>query len=186
MTHGQTTTAYVVMGASGCGKSTVGRALAQRLGVEFVDGDDLHPASNVAMMAAGTALTDADREPWLAVVGDWIRGRADKGAVVACSALKRAYRDAIQARAGGDVVFIHLDLPESVLAERVLGREHFFPPHLLTSQLQTLEPLSAQESGRRVDGTEPVDTIVAAILAPQMLNAHAQVSAGVQDGERAG
>lgn len=150
----------VVMGASGCGKSTVGRELAERLGLEFKDGDDLHPASNVAKMAAGDALTDEDRWPWLALVGQWLAERSQTGAVVACSALRRSYRDVLRGAAGDGTLFVYLDLPEAVLLERVKSREHFFPPHLLTSQLATLEALHPDEVGVRVDGTLPVADLV--------------------------
>ena len=121
----------VVMGASGCGKSTVGRELAARLGLEFKDGDDLHPATNVSKMAAGDPLTDEDRWPWLTPVGQWLAARSASGSVVACSALRRAYRDVLRDAAGKDTLFVYLDLPEAVLLERVKARDHFFPPHLL-------------------------------------------------------
>ena len=150
----------VVMGASGCGKSTVGRELAARLGLEFKDGDDLHPATNVSKMAAGDPLTDEDRWPWLTLVGQWLAERSASGSVVACSALRRAYRDVLRDAAGKDTLFVYLDLPEAVLLERVKARDHFFPPHLLTSQLATLEALHPDEVGVRVEGTLPVAELV--------------------------
>jgi gluconokinase len=127
----------VVMGVSGCGKTTLGRALAERLGAAFVDADDLHPVANVAKMAAGQPLTDADRWPWLDLVAQALRDRAP--VVVACSALRRAYRDRL--RRAGDVRFLHLAAPQEVIAGRLAARQgHFMPPGLLTSQYATLEP----------------------------------------------
>jgi carbohydrate kinase (thermoresistant glucokinase family) len=157
----------VVMGVSGAGKTTVGSALAERLGLRFQDADDLHPDANVAKMAAGTPLDDADRAPWLAVVGDALAAADEPGMVMACSALKRAYRDAIRARAG-DARFVLLTAPAEVLRERIGHRTgHFMPAALLDSQLATLEPLGADEHGITVDvsGTldENVDAVVRAL-----------------------
>jgi carbohydrate kinase (thermoresistant glucokinase family) len=141
----------VVMGPSGCGKSTVGAALAEALGVPFVDGDDLHPLTNVEKMAAGIPLDDDDRMPWLRVVGEALRD-AD-GIVVACSALRRRYRDAIRAEAP-DAFFAELVVDRSTLAGRVQERvDHFMPASLLDSQLAALEPLAADERGVRVDAS---------------------------------
>lgn len=129
----------VVMGVAGSGKSAVGAALAQALGHGFCDVDGLHPAANVAKMAAGTPLTDADRWPWLDRVAAELAARPPL--VMACSALRRAYRDRIRAGAGGPVLFIHLTGPRQVIAERLAARKgHFMPPALLDSQLATLEP----------------------------------------------
>jgi carbohydrate kinase (thermoresistant glucokinase family) len=157
----------VVMGVSGAGKTTVGSALAERLALRFEDADDLHPDANVAKMAAGTPLDDADRAPWLAVVGDALAAAEEPGMVMACSALKRAYRDAIRARAG-DARFVLHTAPAEVLRERIGHRTgHFMPATLLDSQLATLEPLGADESGVTVDvsGTldENVDAVVRAL-----------------------
>lgn len=155
----------VVMGVSGAGKSTVGIALAGALGVRFVDADGLHPAANVAKMAAGTSLTDADRWPWLDLVGAALADARDSGLVVACSALKRAYRDRIRAASPG-VRFVHLDVPRTMLAERVTVRpDHFMPPSLLDSQLDTLEPLAPDEAGMLVSAVTGVDATVDAVLA---------------------
>lgn len=138
----------VVMGPSGAGKSTVGRALADLRGALFIDGDDLHPAANVAKMAAGHPLDDADRMPWLERVGDALHAHDD--IVVACSALKRGYRDAIRRREP-DAVFVELVVDRDELATRMSTRgEHFMPTTLLDSQLRTLEPLDADERGARV------------------------------------
>ena len=133
----------VVMGVSGCGKSTLGAALAARLGVAFVDADDLHPPANRAKMAAGVALTDADRWPWLDLVTGVLQDRAP--VVVACSALRRAYRDRL--RRAGEVRFLHLAAPREVIAARLAARQgHFMPASLLDSQYATLEPPGPDEA----------------------------------------
>ena len=150
----------VVMGVSGSGKSTIGALIADALGVPFLDADALHPRSNIEKMAAGHPLTDADRWPWLAVVGRRLAAAGESGAVIACSALKRSYRDAIAAQAP-DVVFVHLDGPAHVLGRRLEGRSgHFMPPSLLTSQLAALEPLGRGERGTTVDISGAVPDVV--------------------------
>ncbi len=154
-------TRLVVMGVSGSGKTTVGRALAAELGVSFVDGDDLQPPSNVRKMASGTPLTDEDRTAWLASVGQVLADAiAAAGVVVACSALRRAYRDAIRAVAP-DAVFVQLDVDGGELADRMRRRRHhYMPASLLPSQLATLEPLAADEPGVIVDGSGSVRTVL--------------------------
>ncbi|GIG20433.1 gluconokinase [Cellulomonas chitinilytica] len=144
MTH------VVVMGVSGCGKSTVGSLLADRLGVPFLDADSLHPPANVARMAAGVPLTDEDRWPWLRLVGDAMASRP-AGAVVACSALRRSYRDLLRASVP-DLRLVHLVGTREQLAARMRARErHFMPVSLLDTQLATLEPLGADEHGVELD-----------------------------------
>ncbi|MEV1011015.1 gluconokinase [Streptomyces sp. NPDC049881] len=140
------------MGVSGSGKSTVGELLADRLGVPYADADDFHSPANIAKMSAGTPLTDEDRWPWLDAIGAWAAGRAaDGGAVVTCSALKRAYRDRLRAAAPG-LFFVHLDGSRELIAGRMAAREgHFMPGALLDSQLAALEPLQEDERGARVD-----------------------------------
>jgi len=154
----------VVMGVSGCGKTTVGGLVARELGVPFLDGDSLHPVENVAKMAAGHPLTDEDRWPWLAIVGRELAAAGDGGLVLACSALRRTYRDAIREQAP-DTIFLHLNGSKEVLAQRVGGRAgHFMPPALLDSQLATLEPLQDDERGVVVDIAAPVPEVVAGAL----------------------
>ena len=149
----------VVMGVSGSGKSTVGAALAQRLGVPFADADDFHPAANIAKMAAGVPLDDEDRGPWLDAIGEWLAAHPD-GAVMSCSALKRSYRDRLRHHARG-VEFLHLAGSREVIARRQASRPgHFMPASLLTSQFATLEPLEPDEGGTVVDVGRGVDDIV--------------------------
>jgi gluconokinase len=149
----------VVMGVSGSGKSVVGAALAQRLRVPFGDADDMHPEANIAKMTAGHALDDADREPWLIGIGEWLAARP-QGAVVACSALKHAYRDILREHAPG-VRFVHLDGSHEVIARRQASRPgHFMPASLLGSQFATLEPLADDEDGVVIDVTRSIDEIV--------------------------
>ena len=152
----------VVMGVSGSGKTSIGLLLAARLGVPFIDADDLHSAEAKATMAAGTPLIDQDRWPWLGRVADAIAGSA--ASVTACSALKRSYRDDLRAGAP-DLQFVELDVPREVLAERMTRRPgHFMPASLLDSQLATLEPLESDEPGVRVDASGSEEDIVTGIL----------------------
>jgi carbohydrate kinase (thermoresistant glucokinase family) len=151
----------VVMGVSGCGKSSVGLALAEALGARFIDGDDLHPEANKAKMAAGIPLNDDDRWPWLDLVGEAL---AESNTVVACSALKRVYRERILAAAPG-TFFVHLHGTRELLAQRMNARpNHFMPVSLLDSQLNTLELLGADEPGLTYNIGEPIDQLVAAVL----------------------
>jgi gluconokinase len=154
----------VVMGVSGSGKSTVGACLAGRLGVPFEDGDDLHPEANIAKMARGEPLDDTDRRPWLDRVGEWLRDHAD-GGVIACSALKRTYRDRLRQHCPElDFLLLHGD--RDVLERRQAARTgHFMPASLLASQLATLEPIAPDERGVTIDVGQSVDDVVAAYLA---------------------
>ena len=143
---GTTVQRIVVMGVSGSGKSTIGELLAERLDVPFVDADSLHPLTNVEKMEQGIPLDDDDRWPWLQAVGEHIAA-ASGGIVVACSALKRSYRDRIRS-AAPDVRFAYLEGDQGLLAARMAARHnHFMPPSLLDSQLATLEPLASDEAG---------------------------------------
>ncbi|MEL6265868.1 MAG: gluconokinase [Pseudomonadota bacterium] len=153
------------MGVSGCGKTSVGTALAARAGVAFIDGDDLHPPANIAKMAGGTPLDDDDRAPWLRAVGRALAA-APAPAVIGCSALRRRYRDWIRAEVAEPVHFLHLDAPREVLAGRVAHRRgHFMPSGLLDSQFATLEPLGADELGRVIDIAQSQRAVVAAASA---------------------
>jgi carbohydrate kinase (thermoresistant glucokinase family) len=158
--------ALVVMGVAGAGKTTLAEALAARLGWAFKDGDELHPAANVAKMSSGQPLNDADRAPWLAAVGAWIDARAAASAacVISCSALKRAYRDRLAARRP-QVRFVYIDVAEAVIAERLTHRQgHFWPPGLLASQYAALEPPADDEPAIRVDGRAPTAVQVEAVI----------------------
>ncbi|WP_311215454.1 gluconokinase, GntK/IdnK-type [Arthrobacter sp. WCS2018Hpa-5a] len=149
----------VVMGVAGCGKSTVGAALAERLGAGFLDGDSLHPQANIDKMAAGTPLNDDDRAPWLAEIGRRFPA-SNSALVIACSALKRSYRDIIRS-ADPSVVFVHLHGTRELLNARMTARPgHFMPASLLDSQLATLQPLEDDEAGIVVDIASPVEDIV--------------------------
>lgn len=162
---GQPKLRIIVMGVCGCGKTTIGDLVARELGVPFLDGDSLHPVENVAKMAAGTPLTDEDRWPWLATVGAELANAGDGGMVLACSALRRSYREAIRKQAP-DTIFLHLHGTKDVLGYRLEGRSgHFMPTTLLDSQLATLEPLEADETGLVVDIDAPVQQVVADALA---------------------
>jgi len=134
--------ATVVMGVSGAGKTTVGKRLAERLGVEFIDGDDLHSATARAKMAAGRALDDADRWPWLDRIAAALADpAAPRGRVVACSALRRAYRDRLRAGVGTGLRFVYLEADPDLMRTRVAGRRgHYMPASLVDSQFATLEP----------------------------------------------
>lgn len=152
----------VVMGASGAGKSAVGARLAAALGVPFGEGDALHPPANVARMAAGQPLSDADRAPWLEAVAAWFT--THPAGVVACSALKRRYRDRLRL-AAPNACFLLLEAPTAVLRARLEHRpNHFMPATLLDSQLAALEPLGADERGWTVDATGDVPATIVAIV----------------------
>ncbi len=155
----------VVMGVAGSGKTTVGQALADHLGIEYADADAFHSPASVAKMASGHPLDDDDRAPWLVAIGAWLAQHQNSGAVVGCSALRRRYRDVLRA-AAPDVAFLHLDGDPAVLTQRVAERPgHFMPASLITSQLETLEPLEPDERGRALDLTSPVEDIVTGFTA---------------------
>jgi carbohydrate kinase (thermoresistant glucokinase family) len=154
------------MGVAGSGKTTVGQALARRLGWAFAEGDSFHPSGNVTKMAAGMALTDDDRWPWLDAIAAWLIERRDRGepSVVACSALRRAYRDRLRVAAPALRV-VYLRGERNVLAAHLAGRSaHFFPSVLLDSQLATLEPPQSDEDAVVVSIGEGADQVVADIL----------------------
>ncbi|MEV0293754.1 gluconokinase [Nocardia sp. NPDC050710] len=150
----------VVMGVSGSGKSTVGRQLAAALDIGYAEGDEFHPAANIAKMAAGTPLTDDDRAPWLDIIAAWLADHRESGGVVSCSALKHTYRDRLRAAAPG-TFFLHLAAERAELSRRMSTRRgHFMPSTLLDSQLADLQPLTADENGVTVDATRPPSELV--------------------------
>ena len=156
----------VVMGVSGCGKSTVGAQLAAALGYEFLEGDSLHSARNIARMAAGIALTDADRQEWLQLLSKRLAqaSREQRGLVVSCSALKRGYRDILRCGAP-DLMFVHLTGDEALLMARTAHRpHHYMPASLLASQLKILEPPGPAERAMTFDVGQAPEAIVQAVL----------------------
>ncbi|AZA12873.1 gluconokinase [Corynebacterium choanae] len=165
LAYSQQPTHYVCMGISGCGKSTIGQAFADSINGIFVDGDDFHPRANIAKMSAGIPLTDQDRWPWLASIVDYLAASTaqQQQVVVACSALKHAYREQLR-QAPGNVVFIHLELHKDTVRERMSQRMgHFMPVSLLSSQLATLEPLRDDECGITVFNDADPSTVVQTI-----------------------
>ena len=152
----------VVMGVSGVGKTTIGQELARRQGTRFVDADDLHGPENIAKMSAGIPLVDDDRWPWLDRVGAVLA--AEPGVVMACSALRRVYRDRLRANAPA-TLFVHLAAaPERVAAQAAAREDHFMPPALLRSQIATLESLDEDEPGITVIVDAGPDVLVDRIL----------------------
>jgi len=139
------------MGVAGCGKSSVGAALAEQLGLNYLDGDHLHSAENIAKMSMGEPLTDADREPWLREIGQQFAA-SDASLIIGCSALRRVYRDWIRQYANTAVIFVHLAGNREVIKQRMATREgHFMPVKLLDSQFAALEPLQSDETSIVVD-----------------------------------
>ena len=152
----------VIMGVAGCGKSALGAGVAAEMGIPYREGDDLHPAANVARMAAGIPLTDDDRWPWLDRVAEVLRREAP--VVVSCSALRRAYRDRLRDHAGGPVCFVHLSGSRALIAERMAARKgHFMPLTLLDSQFAALEP-PGQDEALTVDIDRPLGRLVALVV----------------------
>lgn len=158
----------VVMGVSGSGKTTIAAQLARRLGWTFEDGDWFHPAANVEKMKAGTPLTDDDRRPWLEAIADWIAEthRAGTHGVVACSALKRAYRDILVGREPGAARIVYLEGSRELIGHRMAMRHgHFMPPELLDSQFATLEPPGPDEHPLTVSVEPRPNEVVSSIVA---------------------
>jgi gluconokinase len=156
----------VVMGVAGAGKTTAGQALAQALGWHFYDADEFHPTENIEKMSAGHPLTDDDRRPWLDALCALIASTIHRNdhAVLACSALKQSYRDVLVPKDAPShaVRFVHLDVPVAELRRRLETRHHYFKPELLDSQLAALE---TPHDALIVDGTRPVEDIVASVRA---------------------
>lgn len=148
----------IAMGVCGCGKSSFGRQFAEWRDVPFLEGDDFHPAGNIAKMRAGVALGDGDRWPWLEHLAAALQIEAEaRGmAVGTCSALKRSYRDFLRKRIGAEVFFVFLQVPPEELARRIAARSlHYMPVSLLASQLETLEPPIGEEGVLTLDATQP-------------------------------
>jgi gluconokinase/6-phosphogluconolactonase len=158
--------ALVIMGVSGSGKSTIGEALSQRLGWHYEDGDSFHPPANVAKMSAGQPLTDEDRWPWLKAIAAEIERcrQAGEHIIIACSALKKAYRD-ILVHGRNDIRMVYLNGSHALVADRLGHRKgHFMPPGLLDSQFATLEPPSPEERPITVSIDAPIEVIVDRVL----------------------
>lgn len=155
---------FVVMGVCGCGKSSIGNALANRLEGTYIEGDALHPPANIELMSAGTPLTDADRWPWLEAIA--IDMASHHGLVFAsCSALRKAYRDFLIEKAGEPVSFIHLSGSKKLIADRMASRTgHFMPAHLLESQFATLELPEETEPAMSVDISGTLDALAQEIV----------------------
>jgi len=157
----QATHHLVLMGVAGCGKSSLGEALAAAIGLPLIEGDAFHPQPNVDRMRAGIALTDADRSGWLAMLGDEL-ARRPQGAVLTCSALKRAYRDQLRAAAPGlRFVFLDISRAEALMRVAQRGEAHLFPVSLVDSQFATLESPLGEAGVLRVDATRPMGDLVA-------------------------
>jgi gluconokinase len=153
----------VFMGVAGCGKSSLGAAVADALKLQLIEGDDFHSASNRQKMAQGIALNDEDRADWLRVLGEQLQ-TAQKPVALTCSALKRAYRDRLRAAAPG-LQFIFMDLSQQEAQQRVAARSaHFFNPRLVESQFQTLESPIGEAGVLRVHATEPLDQLCDAVV----------------------
>jgi gluconokinase len=154
----------IVMGVSGCGKTTAGEALARHLRVPYIEGDALHPAENVAKMASGSPLNDGDRWPWLQQIGAALKAHPG-GAVATCSSLKNIYRDRLREASGGGLRFVFLKCSREVLEKRMQARKgHFMPPSLLASQLATLEDPGGEAGVVTVDGDAGHEEIMAEIV----------------------
>jgi len=150
----------IVMGVSGCGKTTIGKALAKTLNIKFYDGDDFHPQANIQKMSAGNPLNDTDREPWLKTLAtNTQKWEADGGAIVACSALKESYRKILQSKT--KVRWIYLKASYETIYKRMKNRTHFMKPGMLQSQFDTLEEPTY---GIHIDATLPPNEIVSNII----------------------
>ena len=159
--------AIIVMGVSGCGKSSVGEKLAEALHLPFIEGDALHPAANVEKMSKGIPLTDEDRMPWLDLIGERMKASLEngEGIIVSCSALKRIYRDRLRTAAGGKLFFVYLEGSKALLTKRMGERKgHFMPVSLLESQLATLETPRGEQGVVTVDIGETIEGIAATAL----------------------
>ncbi len=154
----------VVMGVSGCGKTTIGQSLADAFGWDFQEGDALHPQANIEKMSAGIPLNDDDRWPWLDRIASWIRDEQaqHRQGVISCSALKRSYRDRLR-QSDANVSFVYIQVSRGELERRMQRRHHFMPTSLLDSQLQTLEEPKPDEDALTVSGEAGIDAIIAEV-----------------------
>jgi gluconokinase len=157
-------TAFILMGVAGAGKTTVGKRVAAELGLTFYEGDDFHPPENVAKMASGTPLTDADRVPWINALVGALNARTAGDAIVACSALSGFVRECIRAGAKEPVEFIWLTGPPEIIKKRLTERgPHYMKPNMLDSQFAALQPPSAAQA-RQVDVGQPLDMVVGEVI----------------------
>ena len=164
--HGRPAQVIVLIGVSGSGKTTVGKRLAPALGATYLEGDDYHPSANIAKMRSGRPLDDTDRRPWLEKLGQAVGAHCRQGrsVVVACSALRRSYREALAKAARHPLTFVHLTIPPAILEARMTARrQHFMPASLLESQLKTLAPLEVDEDGTEIAETGTSQQTVEAI-----------------------
>ena len=153
----------VLMGVSGCGKSLVGEALAPKLGLKFIEGDEFHTSENKKKMGSGIPLNDEDRMGWLSKLGD-LASTSEHPLIISCSALKKSYREFLGSK-GGNLLFVHLHAPREVIERRLKERKgHFFDPGLLTSQFETLETLEPGEQGFQVNVANPEHLVLAEII----------------------
>ena len=155
--------AAIVMGVTSCGKTSVGEGLAKELNCVFIEGDKLHPVANIAKMSAGRPLDDADRWPWLEIIGRAMKSERDmgRGVIASCSSLKKAYRKKLADAAGMPITFIFLHGSRELLAARMADRKgHFMPTSLLDSQLATIEVPGPEENALHLDVILPVDELV--------------------------
>ena len=185
MQGGEHTQAIVLIGVSGSGKTTVGKRLAPAIGATCLEGDDYHSSANIAKMRSGTPLTDEDRWPWLEKLGVAIGRHLAQGrsVVVSCSALRHAYRAALNKSAGRPLSFVHLTIDPAILEARMNARhQHFMPTSLLKSQLATLEPLGPDEIGTEIAETGTSQQTVAAIERWVRLKRHGRLDRGHEKG----
>ena len=155
------------MGVSGCGKTSVGQAIAAHFGIPYIEGDAMHPPANIAKMSAGVPLNDDDRWPWLDALAARLRAESESSgrAVATCSALKSAYRDRIQAGSGQQTRFIFLDCSREALERNLAGRKgHFMPQSLLDSQLATLQAPYNEARAIIIDGNRPFEAVIRSIV----------------------
>ncbi|MBT3636901.1 MAG: gluconokinase [Opitutae bacterium] len=153
----------VLMGVSGCGKSLVGEALASKLDLKFIEGDEFHTPENKKKMGSGIPLNDDDRLGWLKILGD-LANSSEQPLIISCSALKKSYRDILDSK-GAKCIFVHLHASREVIEGRIRARKgHFFDPRLLTSQFDTLEPLEHGEQGFQVNVANPEHLVLAEII----------------------